>query len=358
MRLMVLLIVITCSVTYGDSFSPAVPMFSKKIDSKFEINRIALGSCYNQTLNGDIFTTVKQTNPDVFLFMGDNVYADDETDDPALNSLKQAYGQLANVSSFTSLRRSVPILTIWDDHDYGLNDAGGDWPRKQAAESLYEYVWGVRPDDPRTQREGIYFARNIGPKGRRVQMIFLDTRYFRTRLTKNKPNGFGAYVPSEDLRQSMLGEDQWQWFEEQLLEPAELRIIISSIMVLSEAHGWESWRMMPKERSRLYDLLKSTQAKGVIIVSGDTHSGGIYHSKTSLNYPLTELNASSLNVPLTSFVKNPQRMPDTKLLGDVYYEANFGLIDIDWEKGAIILQLRDKKNAVVRQLAVSLQSLR
>ena len=358
MQSTLLLSVFICSVTYGSGFSPALPMPSKQLDMDLEVNRIALGSCYDQELSGEIFATVHQTKPDVFLFLGDNVYANDESDDPTLMSLKKAYGQLAQVTSFNALRQAVPVLPIWDDHDYGLNDAGGDWPRKRAAESLYEYVWDIRDDDPRAQREGVYFARNMGQEGRRVQMIFLDTRYFRTPLTKNDTDSFGPYLPSKDHGQNMLGEDQWQWFEEQLREPAELRIIISSIMVLSEIHGWESWRMMPRERQRFYDLLKSTAANGVIIVSGDTHAAGLYQSNTLLNYPLTELNSSSMNVPLTSFVKNPQQMPGVHRLGNIFFEANFGLIDIDWETGGIALQLRDKNNETIQEVNINLGDLK
>ena len=140
-------------------------------------------------------------------------------------SLKAAYGQLARVNSFSALRQAVPILPIWDDHDYGLNDAGGDWPRKQTAESLYEFVWDIRADDSRAQREGVYFASNIGPEGRRVQVIFLDTRYFRTPLTRNNTDSFGEYLPSNDPRQNMLGDDQWQWFEQYLREPTDFGLI-------------------------------------------------------------------------------------------------------------------------------------
>ena len=357
MRSLLLLFVLLCGVVHGDSFLPALPMPSKELDNGIEIKRIAVGSCYNQTKSGDIFSTIKETRPDLFLFVGDNVYASDESDDPDLRSLKEAYGQLAQANSFSAFRRAVPVLTIWDDHDYGLNDAGGDWPRKKAAESLYEFVWAIEADDPRARRDGVYFTRNIGPKGRRVQMIFLDTRFFRTPLTLKKADNFGIYLPSMDPNQNMLGEEQWHWLEQQLKKPADLRIIVSSIMVLSEAHGWESWRMMPKERQRLYRLIENTGATNIILVSGDTHAGALYQAKTSLGYPLIELNSSSMNVPLTSFVENPQRLPDANLLGDIYFEANFGLIDIDWETGNVKLQLKNAESESVRQINVKLENI-
>ena len=356
MRSALLLSILVCSVTYGDSFLPALPMPSKKLNEEIAIKRIAVGSCYDQTKSEEIFFKIKETKPDLFLFVGDNVYASDESDDPSLRSLREAYRQLAQTNSFSSLRREVPVLTIWDDHDYGLNDAGGDWTRKKAAESLYEYVWDIEADDPRAKHDGVYFTRSIGPEGRRVQMIFLDTRYFRTPLTKNNTDNFGIYLPSTDPDQNMLGEEQWHWLEQQLQKSADLRIIVSSIMVLSESHGWESWRMMPKERQRFYDLIKNTEAKNIILVTGDTHAAAIYQTRKSLDYSLTELNSSSMNVPLTSFVKNPQRMPDGHLLGDIYFGANFGLIDIDWEASSVKLQIRDTHGATVNKITVKIEN--
>ena len=64
-----------------------------------------------------------------------------------------------------------------------------------------------------------------------------------------------------------------------------------------------------------------------------------------------------MNVPLTSFVENPQRLPDANLLGDIYFEANFGLIDIDWETGNVKLQLKNAESESVRQINVELENI-
>ena len=357
MRFTMMLLALTCSASHADDFWPALPMPSKGLDEQTTLTRIALGSCFDQRRSDKIFAKIQEAKPDAFLFIGDNVYASDESDDPQLMSLKRAYRQLANSDRFALLREAIPVLPIWDDHDYGLNDAGGDWPRRRIAESLFEHVWDVAPEDPRSQREGIYFARNIGPEGRRVQLIFLDTRFFRTPLTKNSQDQTAPYEPSEDAHQDMLGDEQWQWLESKLLEPAELRIIVSSIMVLSDIHGFESWRMLPRERQRFYKLLDTTAAGGVLIVSGDTHAGAMYRSDETIDYPLIELNTSSMNVPLTSFVENPKQVPGVHRVGDIYFEANFGLINIDWDSGQVTLQMRNENNQTVREQSIYISAL-
>ena len=61
----------------------------------------------------------------------------------------------------------------------------------------------------------------------------------------------------------MLGDAQWAWLAERLREPAALRLIVSSIQVLAEGHGWERWSNLPKERQRLFDLIRDTGARSV-----------------------------------------------------------------------------------------------
>lgn len=344
------------SLVAGD-FSPATPMPSASLDDDKLISRIVVGSCFHPSLPAGIFDEIAEQEPDAFLFAGDNVYAADESDDPELKSLKQAYSNLANVASFTRLRKTVPVLPVWDDHDYGLDDAGGDWPRKQTAEALYEHVWAIPGNDPRASRDGIYFERITGPEGQRVQLILLDTRFFRTPLTRNPGEKPPEYIPTDDPDQSMLGEEQWQWFEQQLRKPADVRIIVSSTLLLSEVHGWEAWRQMPAERQRFYNLLKTTQANGVVIASGDTHNGGIYRADDKIDYPLLELNASSLNVPLTTYVKNPKQVPGVYRLGDTYVEANYGVIDINWQQRHIDLRLVSDQGDTVRQAGISISEL-
>ena len=318
------------------------------------ITRIALGSCFHPSLKGDIFDEITAQKPDVFLFLGDNVYAADESFDLELNSLRSAYGDLAQVESFQALRSSIPMMVIWDDHDYGKDDAGGDWSNKNYSESLYQHVWAIGDDDPRSQLPGVYVQETIGPEGQQVQIIMLDVRFFRTPLTRNTDQNVGRYTPSQDPNQNMLGDAQWQWFKEQLEKPANVRVIVTPIQLIADGHYWESWRMMPKERQRFYDLLAETRPNGVIIVSGDRHSGAMYKLEGILPYPLYELTTSSLNVPLTLIVKDE---PGPHRLFAPFYESNYALIDIDWEENIVTLLILDDESRSVNLQTISFGAL-
>ena len=119
----------------------------------------------------------------------------------------------------------------------------------------------------RRRREGVYHAEVFGPPGRRVQIILMDTRYFRGPLLRNPVKGpdAGKYIPNTDRSVTMLGPAQWAWLSDQLSRPAELRLLISSIQVLAQDHGWERWMTLPHERTKLFNLIRSTGAEGVLM---------------------------------------------------------------------------------------------
>lgn len=339
------------------NFSPATPMPSAFLDETRTIKRIALGSCFDPGRNDSIFAEVARTDPDLFIFLGDNVYAESEVDDPALMSLRQAYANLAASDSFSELRRQMPVLPIWDDHDYGLDDAGGDWPHKSLSEALYEFAWNIDSGDPVANRPGVHYSKILGEAGKRVQIILLDTRFFRSSLTPNTIDDSSRYLESTEPDQQVLGNDQWDWLAQQLKQPAELRILVSTLMLLSENHSLESWQMLPREKQKLFDVLKDTRAEGVVIASGDSHAAGLYRSDDKIGYPLLELNASSLNVPVTLFVSEPTFPAEPHRQGQPFTASNFGLIDVNWDTGQLDLKIVDEQGLTVMSESISLTAL-
>lgn len=196
----------------------------------------------------------------------------------------------------------------------------------------------------------------FGPDGQRVQVILLDTRWFRSDLTPTDERGAVGrerYVPSDDPNQDMLGAQQWAWLETQLQVPAEVRLIVSSIQVHADGHGWEAWRTMPRERDRLYSLIGETRANGVVLVSGDRHSSGLYVREDLIDYPLYEITSSSLNM---SF-RDENTEPGPHRIGDMFAPENYGVVAIDWEGGSLNLEIRDNTGAAVREQAVSLAQI-
>ena len=288
------------------------------------LTRIHFGSCIKQSEPMPIFQTILKEKPEIFLMIGDNIYADTED----MDVMRAKYATLNADPGFSLLRGTCPVLATWDDHDFGKNDAGADYPKKREAQKIFSDFWGDPLSSPRRRREGVYDAHIVGPKDRRVQIILLDTRYFRGPLKKGKRRTGGPYHPNPDPAVPMLGEAQWQWLEKQLRKPADLRVIASSIQFIAEAAGQETWSNLPAERRRMIDLIAGTKAGGVVFVSGDRHWSDLSVQKEDVPYPLYDLTSSSLNQPHKRGTPTDNRY---RAIEKTYHETNYGMLEIDWD---------------------------
>jgi len=322
--------------------------------SDLVVSRIALGSCARQDRPMPIWSAVSTVKPDVLLMLGDNIYGDTED----MTVLRQKYDLLAADRGFGMIRNTVPIIAVWDDHDYGANDSGHEYPKRRESQQVFLDFFKIPEDSVVRKRQGIYRAMVVGPVGRRVQFICLDTRFHRTPLASipkdKRVKGLGLYVPTEDPGATILGNQQWDWLAGMLQKPAEIRIILSSIQVASAEHGWEHWGQFPGERAKLLKTIREAEAAGVIVVSGDRHSAEISRipaGDDALPYPLYDLTASSLNQPRK--IDNDAE-PNRCRLGERFHGANFGTIDIEWGTAddgglpAVTLAVHDVHGKVVR----------
>lgn len=311
------------------------------------IKTIAFGSCLKQTRPQPIWESVLSVKPDVFVLLGDNIYGDTRD----MEKLKERWDRFASIPDFQKLRSACRLLAIWDDHDYGENDAGQEFPQKVESQKLFLDFLDEPENSERRKTPGIYDSVSIGPDGKRVQFILLDTRYFRTELKRvpQREKGKGPYGPNESDKAGVLGEEQWKWLEKTLLEPADLRIIASSIQVVSTTHGWETWGNFPKERERFLGLLKKTKPNGVVILSGDRHSAEISKLDDTLPYPLFDVTSSAMNQ-----TQRPQEEANPDRIGKRYFDENFGLLKIDWTQAfpQVSIEIRDLKGKVVRAAMV------
>ena len=317
------------------------------------LRKLGFGSCIDQDRPQPIWNAILADAPELFVFGGDNVYA--STPPWSHEKLQRAYAKLAAVPGFGRLRSSVPLLATWDDHDYGANDGGVEFPHKQASKDAFLAFWGVAGEDPRRMREGLYHAVRIGPPGRQVQIILLDGRWFRSTLRRtDQPMAAGKerYLPDPDPAKTMLGEAQWHWLEQQLNQSADLRLIVSGVQVLAQGHGWECWGNLPREQARLLDLVHQTRAAGVVFLSGDRHVGAFYRHQVANRYPLFEMTSSGMT---HAWAQAAEAGPNR--LGDLVRSNHFGSIDIDWEARRVRLALKDDAGTVQHGLHLSLADL-
>lgn len=328
---------------------------SPELAASTTLTRIAFGSCNQQDNPQHMWARIAATSPQAFLFIGDNVYGDRGWDGGAdLALLRAAYAKQASHPEFVSFSANVPVMATWDDHDFGYNDGGASFLHRRFAEDIFETYW--RSGEDVTGRDGVYYSRTYGEAGSRVQLIMLDTRFFRSNLRVPGPGeegpATGRYLPSEDESATMLGDAQWAWLEAELAKPADLRIVVSSIQVITKAHGWEAWYELPHERERLLDLLAGRADSGLVMLSGDRHSGGIYALEHG-GETMTEITSSSLNLAFSSTEEATAREPDPDRLTDFIGEENFGLVDIDWAARGLTLSLLGNEGETRAQHSVA-----
>ncbi|XAM00465.1 alkaline phosphatase D family protein [Phycisphaeraceae bacterium D3-23] len=321
---------------------------------------IAFGACCHQDRPQPVWDAVVAAEPDLFIFTGDNIYGD--TEDMAI--LQAKYDKLAAIPGYQRLLEACPVLAVYDDHDYGQNDGGREYPMRAESAAMCLDFFGVPDDDPRRGHEGVYGSTILGEPGRRVQVILLDTRYFRDALDRGtltaqeraEEHVVGWYTPTDDTTRTLLGREQWRWLAGELQKDAEVRVIVSSIQVVSWEKGMECWGNMPHERDTLFGLIEATGANGVVFISGDVHFAELSMSDEG-PYPLYDLTSSGLaQAPHPSWpaAYNTYRQPDM-----LYDGENFGVIQIQWagDDTVLTMQARNVEGAIAFEQDVPLREL-
>ena len=294
--------------------------------------KIGFGSCLDQDYPQPIWQSIKKEDLNYFIFLGDNVYGD--TRYGSLRKMKSAYDKQKKV--LPDFLNDISIFSIWDDHDFGINDGGADYRFKRRAQELYLDFWEITKDDDRSNREGIYFSKNEIFFDKKFKFIFLDTRFFRSKLKGKKSN----YIENIEPDATILGNAQWTWLENELKSDFDFLFIFSSIQIIAKDHRFEKWSNFPIERAKLFELLEQHNDK-TILFSGDRHRAGIYRKNG-----IIEVTSSSMNKPGSSFNET-----DSYLIGKTYPQENYGVLEI--LENTIHIKIKDIKGKTLNSIEKS-----
>jgi alkaline phosphatase D len=291
--------------------------------------KIGLGSCLDQDYPQPIWQSIEKEDLNYFIFLGDNVYGDSRYG--SLRKMKSAYDKQKKV--LPDFLNDISIFSIWDDHDFGINDGGADYRFKRRAQELYLDFWEITKDDDRSNREGIYFSKNEIFFDKKFKFIFLDTRFFRSKLKGKKSN----YIENIEPDATILGNVQWTWFENELKSDFDFLFIFSSIQIIAKDHRFEKWSNFPNERAKLFELLEQFNDK-TILFSGDRHRAGIYRKNG-----IIEITSSSMNKPGSSFSET-----DSYLIGKTYPQENYGVLEV--LENTIHIKIKDIKGNTLNSI--------
>ena len=271
--------------------------------------RIAIIGCHKQFEPAPALFRYLEAEPDLCLWIGDNVYADTEDN---IQYIDSCYRALAAKPAFRQLVEQFPYMATWDDHDFGLNNAGRHYPLKKQSKQLFRRFWNLTDELP-AARAGVYYAKVHRHRDRKIQVIMLDVRYNR-----DDPGTNG----------DVLGNRQWEWLSEQLEEEADLRILVSGFQILLNAGtGSETWADFPDARTRLLRLIREKQVEDLVFVTGDQHYGEVCRLNQALDYDAVELQFAGVNqIEKPEFneyrVSNVIESKHSYAVLDVYFEEN------------------------------------
>lgn len=210
---------------------------------------ILVASCAQNESNTAVFDAMVEEDADLYLALGDLHYANLESTDPD-DHLRQ-YGRSLSQPGQSALFRSVPTAYVWDDHDFGPNDADSSSPTRDAVSLAYRQAvptYGVDsdPNAPITQ------AFTVG----RVRVVMSDTRSQRTATT-------------------MLGDDQLAWLIDELVSSSQSHEVViwanPTPWISSAGEGSDDWSAFPDERRQIADALADANVRNLVMVSGDAH---------------------------------------------------------------------------------------
>ncbi len=294
---------------------------------------IAFGSCNRQDKAQPLWDDISKHSPELFLFLGDNIYGD--TDDMEL--LEKKYTIQKQQADYVKLQKQTDIIGVWDDHDYGKNDAGKEFSKKEESQQLLLDFFDVPAESPLRTRKGTYSSSLVEWNGKKIKILLLDARYHRDDLDRKDK----AYVPNKSG--TVLGKEQWTWLSEELSDSSvNLFLIASGIQFVAEDHPYEKWANFPNEREKLFNLLAEKQPERVLLLSGDRHIAEISEQKwKGLDYPIVDVTSSGLTHTWRG--DNPPVEYNQHRVGELIAQLNYGILKISLTKeGAIdvIAQVR------------------
>ncbi len=276
--------------------------------------RVAFGSCCRIQFDPEqrIWDTVRGLDPDMFLWLGDNIYAD--SDQPA--AIADLYGRGRVVPRIESFLRRTPQLATWDDHDFGYNDSDRLSPYKAQALQVFRNYW-ANPGYGEDGNPGVYFKQHYGG----VDFFVLDGRYHRD--PTNLP---------DNASKTMLGTAQKDWLKRELMAsrtPFKVLAIGGGWSSAENEDGGDSWAVYMTERNEIFDFIRENDIGGVVCISGDSHMGelnciprseqGGYDIYDFCSSPLAQMPAN----------KNTRQTPEVRVRDTWMRSVNVGVMRFD-----------------------------
>jgi hypothetical protein len=251
---------------------------------------VAVSACAYTGSNGVVFDTIREREPLLFLSTGDLHYANIDRDNAA--RFRATYDRVLTAPAQSALYRATSVAYVWDDHDYGGNDADRTSASRPAAQRVYRENVPHHDLPAGTDEGAVYQSFVVG----RVRFIMTDTRSERDPQTT--PDG-------PDKR--MISTAQERWFTDELRQARDAGQVVAWVSptpwIGPARHGSDTWAGYATARQRLADIIADAGvAERLVMLAGDAHMVALddgrntdYSTVGGAGFPL--LQAAALDRP-------------------------------------------------------------
>ncbi|MBM4017975.1 MAG: alkaline phosphatase family protein [Planctomycetes bacterium] len=229
--------------------------------------------------NERMWDVILRREPAALLMLGDNVYIDWPE---VAAAQRYCYYRRQSRPEHRRLAASVPVFSIYDDHDFGDNDCipGPDIEKpawKRAAWGVFCENWVNPSYGGGREQPGCWYNFSIGD----VDFFMLDCRFYRN--PAGKPP-------------SMLGPVQKRLFLDALgRSKGRFRVLASSVPWASgtKPGSRDTWDGFPEEREEIFRFAESGGIGGLVLISADRHRSDVWKVPRP-GYDLYEFESSKL----------------------------------------------------------------
>lgn len=282
--------------------------------------KMAIGSCvyineeaYDRPGNPyggeyQIFESIATKRPEAMLWLGDNIYLR-PADWWTRSGYLARYTHTRSLPQMQELLASCNNYAIWDDHDFGPNDASGSWVHRDLALEMFKLFW-ANPSYGYRDMPSTFSAFNY----RDCDFIMLDNRYYRTETSEISASQMFSKMQIDRLI-DLLKQSR-----------APFKFVLSGSQILNSAKVYENFSNYPEERNYLLDRIEEEGVRNVVFLSGDRHHSEIMQMDLENGNTIYEITAS----PLTSGPnKNVSEVNDYRVGGTLIQERNFAMLEVD-----------------------------
>ncbi|MDB5201617.1 MAG: hypothetical protein JWQ27_1026 [Ferruginibacter sp.] len=254
--------------------------------------------------DSSIFETMANTPAAFHIWMGDNWYTR-EVDYGSVWGLNYRASRDRGQKVLQKFMAQMPQYAIWDDHDYGPNDAGKSYILKEESRDIFKN-YSLNPSYGE-EGKGIYTKISYAD----VDLFLTDDRYFRSE--NEMPDSIDGKPSSA---KTYLGQEQMEWLKNALVNSsATFKIIVTGSQVMNPLNQFECMRHFSFEYNQLQDFLSTQKINGVIFFTGDRHHSEVIKVECAGLYPMFDVTASPYTAGVSKVTgaekNNPYRVANT-----------------------------------------------